>query len=361
MRLFLKRMAKRATWAVLTAVGAIAALQMGGCYYMQAVNGQMEVLRKREPIAELLQDPGLPDATRQQLATVLDARRFAVETLLLPENDSYRTYTDLERDYVVWNVIAAPEFSLEPKTWCFPVVGCVAYRGYFSQASAERQAGKLREQGYDVFVGGVPAYSTLGKFDDPVLNTMLRWSDVDLVSTLFHELAHQRLFVKGDTGFNESFATAVAEIGLERWLSARGRAAELDGYRARGALRALLLETAEAAKLDLTALYAQNIEDGVKRARKQQLLDALVARAAEDAERLGFDGPGWLRPPLNNARLASMTLYRGKLGAFRRILADCDGNIGCFYAEAERLADLPAAERQLRLDDLLRSTLARRR
>ncbi len=327
---------------------------------MQAVNGQLEVLRKREPIAELLQDPTLPEATRQRLVTVLDARRFAVETLLLPENDSYRTYTDLERDYVVWNVFAAPEFSLEPKTWCFPVVGCVAYRGYFSQASAERRARKLSRQGYDVYVGGVPAYSTLGRFDDPVLNTMLRWSDVDLVSTLFHELAHQRLFIKGDTGFNESFATAVAEFGLERWLSAKGRDAELDRYRARDELRRQLTTSADAAKLELNALYAQDIDDDLKRARKQRLIDALIAQAAEDAKRLGFEGPGWLRPPLNNARLASLALYRGQLDAFRRILVDCGSDIACFYAEAERLGDLPPADRRQALDGLVRSAEAER-
>ena len=358
MPLFLKRTVKRALGAAIVVVGVVTALQMGGCYYMQAVNGQLEVLRKREPIAELLEDPTLPEVTRQRLATVLDARRFAVETLLLPENDSYRTYTDLERDYVVWNVFAAPEFSLEPKTWCFPVVGCVAYRGYFSQASAERQAQKLSRRGYDVYVGGVPAYSTLGRFDDPVLNTMLRWSDLDLVSTLFHELAHQRLFIKGDTGFNESFATAVAEFGLERWLTAKGRGAELDGYRARDELRRQLMTSADATKTELEALYALDIDDGLKRARKQRLIDALVARAAEDAKRLGFQGSGWLRPPLNNARLASLALYRGQLGAFRRILADCGGDLACFYAEAERLGNLPPADRRQQLDRLGQSMAA---
>ena len=360
MPLFLKRVMKRASWAAIVVVAAVTALQIGGCYYMQAVNGQLEVLRKREPIAELLQDSTLPETTRQRLATVLDARRFAVETLLLPENDSYRSYTDLERDYVVWNVFAAPEFSLEPKTWCFPVVGCVAYRGYFSQASAERQARKLSKRGYDVYVGGVPAYSTLGRFDDPVLNTMLRWSDVDLVSTLFHELAHQRLFIKGDTGFNESFATAVAEFGLERWLTAKGRDAELDRYRARDELRRRLMTSADAAKIELNALYAQDIDDDLKRARKQRLIDALVAQAAEEAKRLGFEGPGWLRPPLNNARLASLALYRGQLDAFRRILADCGGDIACFYTEVERLGNLPPADRRQALDSLGRSASAER-
>ena len=344
-----KSIVRRGMAALLIVTAILAALQTGGCYYMQAVNGQLEVLRKREPIVEVLEDSTLPEATRERLAMVLEARRFAVDELKLPDNDSYRSYADLERDYVVWNVFAAPEFSLEPKTWCFPVVGCVAYRGYFSEQAANKHADRLSEQGFDVFVGGVPAYSTLGRFDDPVLNTMMRWSDADLVSTLFHELAHQKLFVKGDTGFNESFATAVAEVGLERWLDAQGQGEALAGYRARDTLRQALMATAEAAKDELRMLYAETMDIEQKRAKKQALLDALSARAEDEASRLGFSHAGWLRPPLNNARLASTSLYRGNLTAFRRLLANCDGDIACFYREANRLSKLPADERRREL------------
>lgn len=349
MQFLRKRAAKRGVWAIVISAGVLASSQLVGCYYMQAVNGQLEVMRKREPIADVIEDPTVSDTTRQRLGMVLEARRFAVEELLLPDNDSYRTYADLERDFVVWNVFAAPEFSLEPKTWCFPIVGCVAYRGYFSEEAAQRHARGLGEQGYDVFVGGVPAYSTLGKFDDPLLNTMMRWSDADLVATLFHELAHQRLFVKGDTGFNESFATAVAEVGLERWLKARGQDAELARYRARDNLRQTMMRTADAAKADLKELYAQDIDEDAMRDRKQQILDTLLARAAEKASQLGFENAGWLRPPLNNARLASVALYRGNLDAFHRLLQRCDGDIGCFYEESERLAGLSIEERQRQL------------
>ena len=165
---------KRSLIALLALSALIAALQLGGCYYMQAVNGQLELLRKREPITEVLADDALPEDVRQKLDLVLEARQFSVDELQLPDNGSYRSYADLNRDFVVWNVFAAPEFSLTPKTWCFPVVGCVAYRGYFAEASARGLADQLAGEGYDVHVGGVPAYSTLGRFDDPVLNTMLR-------------------------------------------------------------------------------------------------------------------------------------------------------------------------------------------
>jgi predicted aminopeptidase len=336
--------------ALLIATVILAALQTGGCYYMQAVNGQLEVLRKREPIVDVLEDAAMPEATRERLAMVLEARQFAVDELKLPDNDSYRSYADLHRDYVVWNVFAAPEFSLEPKTWCFLVVGCVAYRGYFSEQAANKHADRLHEQGFDVFVSGVPAYSTLGRFDDPVLNTMMRWSDADLVSTLFHELAHQKLFIKGDTGFNESFATAVAEVGLERWLGAQGQGEVLSKFEARDTLRQALMAVAESAKDELRALYAETMDDAAKREKKRALLDGLSERAAAEAAQLGFSNAGWLRPPLNNARLASTSLYRGNLPAFRRLMVDCDEDITCFYREAARLAELPADDRQRELE-----------
>lgn len=343
---------RRPLLALLAAAALLVALQTGGCYYMQAVNGQLEVLRKREPIVDVLEDADIPEETRERLSMVLEARRFAVDEMLLPDNDSYRTYADLERDFVVWNVFAAPEFSLEPKTWCFPVVGCVAYRGYFSEAAAEKHALRLEDQGFDVHVGGVPAYSTLGRFDDPVLNTMMRWSDADLVATLFHELAHQRLFIKGDTGFNESFATAVAEVGLERWLSARGQADLLTRLRRRDNLRGALMETAVSAREELQRIYASTADDEEKRRLKQATLDALSTRAELTARELGFPHAGWLRPPLNNARLASTSLYRGNLPAFRRLFADCRADIDCFYAEADRLSKLSLQDRHAELRQL---------
>ncbi len=182
---------------------------LGGCYYMQAAAGQWEVIRNREPVADVINDADTPSELVERLRIVDAARDYSIEQLGLPDNKSYRSYTDLERDFVVWNVFAAPEFSLQPKRWCFPVAGCVSYRGYFKKESAIRESERLADKGFDVAVGGVVAYSTLGKFSDPLLNTMMRWDDVRLVAVLFHELAHQVVYVKGDSGFNESFATAV--------------------------------------------------------------------------------------------------------------------------------------------------------
>ena len=210
---------------LLTIAGAV--LPLSGCYLLQAAGGQMEISAKREPIAEVIADAATPPQLRARLEYVANARDFASRELGLPDNESYRSYADLDRPYVVWNVFAAPEFSVEPRRWCFPIAGCVVYRGYFSEEAAQHYASRLRRRGDDAAVGGVAAYSTLGHFKDPVLSTMLGWSDAQLAATLFHELAHQVVYVPGDSEFNESFATVVEEAGLERWLTERRRSQEL--------------------------------------------------------------------------------------------------------------------------------------
>ncbi len=326
----------------LLAVATVGVLHIGGCYYFQAASGQMEILRKRTPIREVIEDAGSSAQLRQRLAMVQEARQFAVAELLLPDNESYRTFVDLERDYVVWNVIAAPEFSLRAKTWCYPIVGCVAYRGYFSEKAAKKHAEKLRANGYDVFVGGVIAYSTLGRFADPVLNTMMRWSDTELVSVLFHELAHQRLFIKGETGFNESFATAVAEIGVEHWLRSHGKQAEIEAYQGRGNLRQTLMLLVDAAKTELDALYAAADDNDRKREQKDDILARLSSDAEQVVQQQSFAATNWLRPPLNNARLASLVLYRGQLDTFRDLFKRCNSELTCFYRAAEELAQARA-------------------
>ena len=257
----------------------------------------------------------------------------------------------LNRPYVVWNVFAAPEFSLQPKTWCFPVAGCVAYRGYFKEEAARKYAAKLESQGYDVAVGGVPAYSTLGRFADPVLNTMLRWSDVDLVATIFHELAHQKLYIKGDSTFNESFASAVAVIGMRRWLAKTGQPGRFEAYSGRNALRDSLMELVRTARDTLRELYASDQDTLSKRRQKRAILDALSASAQARIDANG-GGSSWLAPPLNNARLASLALYDGRLDAFLAIFAECDEDLDCFYARAESLANSDEAERNRVLDAL---------
>jgi predicted aminopeptidase len=279
---------------------------------MQAIRGQFEVMHSRQPIPEVIADEASPDDLKQRLKIVQAARDFAV-----------------------WNVFAAPEFSLDPKTWCYPVAGCVAYRGYFAEDAARKKAQRLQDDGFDVAVGGVAAYSTLGRFSDPVLNTMMRWSDVELVSTIFHELAHQKLYVKGDTEFNESFATAVADIGITRWLDGRDESASAEIFRKNRELRQSMMMLVEESKAKLSELYESELDDDVKRLRKQELLDR-----------------NWLAPPLNNARLASLGLYEGRQDAFRTIFRDCSEQIDCFYVEAKKLAELELDERRMRLDAL---------
>jgi predicted aminopeptidase len=327
----------------------VALLSLEGCYYMQAINGHTQLMNQRRPVADVISDPASPETLKERLRLVQEARRFSVRELDLPDNDSYRSYADLGRDYVVWNVFAAPEFSLQPREWCYLVAGCVAYRGYFARKDAEEEARALKGDGFDVAMAGVSAYSTLGKFADPVLNTMMRWSDSDLVATLFHELTHQELYVKGDTQFNESFATAVSDIGMERWFSSHGKLDMLEEYRDTKVLRHTLLQMVDAAKAELAELYAANIEPDEKRRRKQERLNELSA----DAERLfaeaGIDSSP-LAAPLNNARLVSLGLYEGWVPAFRAMYHECGERIRCFYDRARELAALPADERSGRLD-----------
>lgn len=325
---------------------------LSGCYYMQAASGQLEVLRKREAIADVISDPQTPPELAERLRLVQEAREYSITELGLPDNKSYQTYSDLQRDYVVWNVFAAPEFSLTPKTWCYPVAGCVSYRGYFKEDAALRQALKLEKDGYDVHVGGVSAYSTLGKFNDPVLSTMMHWDDVQLVSVLFHELAHQLLYVKGDSRFNESFATAVEEFAIERFLKGKTMSEAVPDYEEGKDVRRDAAKLIAVAQSDLKALYEQDIEDHDKRRLKQQRIDQLTTDLRATMEAGGLDASSWLQKPLNNARIASQTLYEGRLPEFRVMLERCEDDIECFYAEARRVAKLDKPERDAYLDAL---------
>jgi predicted aminopeptidase len=335
------------------AAAVLVALQMEGCYYMQAIRGHSDLMRRRQPVDEVIADEAVPEPLKEKLALVQEARDFAVTDLGLPDNGSYRSYADLERDYVVWNVFAAPEFSLAPKTWCYPVAGCVAYRGYFKEDAARKQKAKLESAGYDVMVGGVAAYSTLGRFEDPLLNTMIGWSEVDLIATMFHELAHQQLYVKGDSAFNESFATAVANIGIARWLETTGETDRLALYLDYRQLRRDMFSLVSSAKAQLETLYASvpdvdtltDTERDQMRQSKQAILDGLSADAEALVEAHGRGRRNWLAPPLNNARLVSMNLYEGWVEAFNDIYDRCEQQLDCFYAQAEAIAAMPDDER----------------
>lgn len=335
---------------VLACMGlAVLFMHLQGCYYAQAIHGHMEVMQSRRSVDEILADPSAPADLKQRLMLVQEARQFAVDELELPDNGSYRSYANLERDYVVWNVFAAPEFSLEPKQWCFPIAGCVAYRGYFSRDAAENEAEDLREDGYDVAVGGVAAYSTLGKFADPVLNTMMRWNDAQLIATLFHELAHQLLYVKDDTQFNESFASAVADVGMRRWLADRGGDAALDAYYSSRSLQREMLEIIEARKHDLSVLYGTSLPAAEMRLQKAAIFERLGRELTALLEaRSPAVAPGFV-PPDNNGALVSYGLYEGWADAFHSLYAECGGSLQCFYRRSRELADLPVEARHARL------------
>lgn len=333
---------------------ALAALA-GGCanvgYYLHSVAGQLGIWGRERPIEEVLADEATPEALRARLEGVIALREFAARELALPAARSFRHYADLERPFAVWNVYAAPEFSVEPLRWCFLFAGCVSYRGYFSEQRARRFAASLAERGYDVYVAGVAAYSTLGYFSDPVLSTFVHFPPVEIARLVFHELAHQVLYVPDDTTFNESFAVAVETEGVRRWLARSGDAAALVEFERGERLRAELARLVERYRGRFDALYRSGLEEREMRARKR----ALFAELEEDYRRLarGAGAPAAGRAPLlgepNNARLAALALYRGYVPAFAALLARSGGDLERFYREARALAQLPAAERAARL------------
>jgi predicted aminopeptidase len=324
----------------------------GSLYVMQAANGEMQVLRARVPIDRLLADPATPADLRARLEQVRAARAFASGTLGLPDNRSYRTYADIRRQYVVWNVVATPEFSVLPLHWCFPVAGCVAYRGYFHEDKARAFANELAVRGDDVAIDGVPAYSTLGRFADPVLSSMLPYGDDELAATIFHELAHQLIYVQDDSAFNEAFATTVEEVGLERWLTQQGQAARIEAFRADQRHEQAFVELFTRTRAELVTLYASALPPVQMRARKAAVMHRLgseiqALERREHAEYPLYDE--WIAQGLNNARLAAVATYFDCVPGFQHLLLQQQGDLGKFYAAVRELARLPRAQRHARV------------
>ncbi len=328
-------------------------VQLAGCYVVHAARGQWDVMARREPITTVVADPATSAPLKARLEDVLAIREFSVRELKLPDNDSYRSYADVGRQFVVWNVFAAAEFSVEPHRWCFPVSGCVAYRGYFSERKARDFAAKLANRGYDVHVGGVPAYSTLGHFADPVLNTMMSWNDVQLAAIIFHELAHQVLYVRDDSRFNEGFASIVEEEGVRRWLEEAGRSADLEAFRKQREEHLQAARLFEATRRRLRALYARgDLPVPQMRAAKQaefaELGRAYEARKrSAGAGRSSFDA--WFTSGLNNAHLVSVATYQDCVPGLRRVLAESGDDLPTFYARARELGDRKGAAQRARL------------
>lgn len=318
-------------------------------YYAHVAHGQVALLAKRERVAAVVADPHRDARLRERLAQAQQARAFASDRLGLPRNRSYTSYVELGRPYVTWNVFATAEFSVEPFTHCFPFAGCVAYLGYFERARAEREAARLRALGEDTSVEGAAAYSTLGWFSDPILSSMLRWSDDELDGTIFHELAHQELYVRDDTAFNESYASFVQQQGLREWRAARGLPPPDEHEDERdAAFTRLVLDLRERLK----ALYATERPEQELRLAKQEEFAAFRQRYAQrrDAEWGGshrYDA--WVQAPLNNASLVPFGLYETWIPAFARLFREAGGQWPQFHQRARVLADLPKAGRDAEL------------
>jgi predicted aminopeptidase len=315
----------------------------------------MEIVRKSRPIREVISDPATTGDLKRKLERVVQIRNFASASLGLPDNESYRRYADLNRRFVVWNVFAAPEFSVQPKEWCFPFVGCVGYKGYFAEADARSAAAALKTEGFDVYVGGVPAYSTLGWFKDPVLNTFIGYPETEIARLVFHELAHQVAYAKGDTTFNESFAVAVEEEGVQRWLAAYGTLEQKRAFDQAQLHRHAFLEIVGRTRARLAHLYAEPLDAADKRAGKAQIIDAMRAEyAALKDTSPGFSGyDWWFQQPLNNAQLASVAIYNQLVPAFVALLQKRSGDLPGFYMEVKRLASLRQQERDAQIKQLL--------
>ncbi|RJX76548.1 aminopeptidase [Pseudomonas sp. LS-2] len=335
----------------------LAILLLSGCsslsYYTQLASGQVALLRAREPVAEIIADPQRDPRLREHLLKSQQARAFASEHLHLPDNKSYRLYADIHRPYVVWNVFATGEFSLEPVTHCFPIAGCVAYRGYYDQGAARGEAALQKLEGKDVYVSGVEAYSTLGWFNDPIISSMMHWGDERLATLIFHELAHQRFYVKDDSEFNESYATFVEEEGTRQWRAARGLPPETASSlaRRRDQLTHLALDTRDRLK----ALYAEPLTPELMRQRKAAEFERLRSeyRQLRDSQWGGdkrFDT--WVYAPMNNARLLPIGLYDQWVPSFEALFRQVNGDWPAFFSAVEKIGGLPKDERKAALEQL---------
>ncbi len=355
----------RQTWLA----GGCAVL-LAGCdslaYFGQAAAGHWDLLQNREPIVDLVAAPSTDAGLKQKLSLILEARTWAAEELGLKTGEAYSDFVALDRPYVVWNVVAAPEFSVAPTQWCFPIAGCVSYRGYFNEADAQQYVEELKRQGYDTYVGGVEAYSTLGWFDDPVLSTFIKRSDTSLVALVFHELAHRTLYVKNDSTFNESFATLIEQEGVRRWLAAKPvpdlsqQTAAPDNAWEQYQRQKQWQETFVTLVLDyrqqLEALYASPRPDDEKRAAKQQLGDHTRERYRQLRDRTwgGYNGyDRWFNGSLNNAQISTVATYHAYVPAFELLLQQCHQDMHCFLERVDALAEQAPEIRKAALDALL--------
>ncbi len=311
-------------------------------------------MSKQVPIKKLVSAPSISTSEKQLFQEILRIRQFSSESLLLPKNGSYSSFVDLERDYVVWNVFATPEFSLHPINSCFLVVGCLQYKGFFAEQDALEFAAELREAGNDVYLGGVSAYSTLGWFDDPILSSMLKYGKLRLAEVMFHELAHQLIYIKDDSAFNEAFATAVGDFGVRRWLQESSSGSDLSKFEKNKEWEQHFLKLVLAAKQKLERLYASNKPEKQMLLQKQHIYGALKAGYIELKQR--WDNPPnydkWMSHDLNNAKIASVATYHDLAGAFTSLLALSENDLVLFYKRVRFLGTLTKEQRHSCLENL---------
>jgi predicted aminopeptidase len=341
-------------------------LQLTGCtslkYYGQVIKGQAEILSKRQPIADLLKNPETSEELKQKLLRVQKIRNFASQQMKLPGNGSFSSYADLQRKYVVWNVFATPKFSLDPVRWCFPVAGCLAYRGYFSEHAAEQFAKDLREQENDVYVAGIPAYSTLGWFSDPLLSTVIDWPEARLAGLVFHELAHELVYIKGDTEFNESFAAMIEMEGVRRWFVANARKHKNKNY-LQDYLQSYLQDKARQHDFvrlvmryqdKLKVLYSTDWKEEAMFEGKQEIFNDM----RKDYQQLklkwsGYSGyDAWMSGEINNAKIASVAMYQKYVPAFQALLKQHQGRLQDFYQGVRRISVMDVEKRRKYMSEI---------
>lgn len=321
-------------------------------FYRQAISGQMEMLHAARPIATVKADPATSKGLKEKLTLVESLRAYAKSDLKLPVNTQFSTYADLHREFAVWVVYAAPEFSLEAKTWWYPIVGTMKYRGFFHKEEAKAEVDRLKQQGYEVLGAGVAAYSTLGWFSDPVLNTFIRHEESELAELIFHELSHPRVFFPGDTDFNEAFATANAQDAVQRWLRAKRTPAELAAYERGIKENDMILQLILGARGRLKTLYAQKaMKPEAMRERKAAIIAELRADYAKlkITRHTDVSYDRWFSVPINNARLCALASYHELVPGFLRLLREQGGDRERFYAECEKLKKLSPDGRREKL------------
>ncbi len=334
----------------------IAVILLSGCsdigYYWHSTKGHLSIMDKRVDISTLLEDPDLDIKLRSRLVLIQKIRAFSIETLALSDNGSYTSYAQLNRSYVLKNLFAAPEFSTRLLSWCYPIAGCASYRGYYDEDLLAEFVAKLKKDNSDIHIGEVPAYSTLGWFDDPVLSSFIHWPETRLAGLIFHELTHQQLYVDNDTLFNESLASAVQRTGTELWLKSRQKSDEITQFRDYNLYNQAVVQLIEQTRAELDTLYETEISPETKRKQKKTILDTAIERHATLAQ--SFNNKGgythWFSSGLNNAKLASVSAYNVHLPAFINMMDAQQGNFKRFFEYVETIAQLPKPKRDLCLD-----------